>query len=485
MSELKETRKQKLEQLADKGIDPFGFVPGGIKGLVPIETIRSLFDGQDTEPEETEVRVAGRIMGMRGHGKTVFFDLQDDSGSIQGYIRKDNVGDEKMEIFGLLDIGDLISVTGSPFVTRTGEPTVLVKDFALMAKSLLPLPEKWHGLRDVEIRFRKRYLDLIANRESKEIFRKRSLIIGRIRGFLEQRGFMEVETPMMQAIPGGATATPFKTHHNTLDMTLYLRIAPELFLKRLLVGGFEKVFEINRNFRNEGISTQHNPEFTMIEIYQAYADYSVMMDLTEELIGTVLQEVCESETVSFQDMTIHLARPWKRVTFESLIQTHCGIKDIDDETLCRSYAEKENLDIAGKAGAGILDEIFSEKVEPHLIDPVFVTEYPSALCPLSKTKPDNPLRAERFELMMGRMEIANAYSELNDPIEQEERFKQQAGTGAEGFDGVIDYDFIEALEYGMPPAGGLGIGIDRLVMVLLGVSSIRDVILFPLLKAKE
>jgi len=485
MSELKKTRLEKLERLVSAGVEPYGSGRACFRPRLSVGEVRAMFDRGEVEPEVTPAAVAGRIMSVRGHGKTVFFDVADESGAMQAYIRRDAVGEEKMAVFSALDIGDIVSIKGRLFTTRTGEPTLMVDDFAVMAKSLLPLPEKWHGLRDVELRYRKRYLDLIANASSREVFRKRSRIIRMIRDFLQERGFMEVETPMMQVIPGGAAATPFKTHHKALDMTLYLRIAPELFLKRLLVGGFEKIFEINRNFRNEGISTQHNPEFTMIEVYQAYADYGVMMDLTEEMISALAAEICPEGRVRFADVEIDLSRPWRRVSFEELVREYCGIEDVDDEKAVRAYAEGENLDVEGKPHAGVLDEIFGEKVEPHLVNPTFVTEYPSALCPLSRRVRENPLRAERFELIVGRMEIANAYSELNDPQEQEARFKEQAGTAVDELEGVVDYDYVEALEHGMPPAGGLGIGIDRLVMVLLGVTSIRDVILFPLLKKRE
>ncbi|MFC1581906.1 lysine--tRNA ligase [Planctomycetota bacterium] len=482
MSDLREARLDKLNRLKEKGVDPYGRDLDPAAEMTPVADVRAALEAEDFEDNKFNFRIAGRIMAMRGHGKTCFFDVLDQTGRMQGYARKDHIGEEQMEIFHLLDIGDWLTIKGGLFKTRTGEPTLMVDEFTVLSKSLLPLPEKWHGLQDIEIRYRQRYLDLIANEESREVFARRSRIVRTMRNVLEERGFMEVETPMMQSIPGGAAANPFKTHHKALDMPLYLRIAPELFLKRLLVGGYQKVFEINRNFRNEGISTRHNPEFTMVEIYQAFADFRVMMDLTEELIGTIAAEVCPDGPVEFGDISINFARPWKRVTFQALLTEHCGLQDMHDEAALKAYAEEQHLDIKGRNKSQILDEIFSEKVEPLLIDPVFVTEYPVELCPLSKTKSDDPRLTERFELFIGRFEIANAYTELNDPLEQAERFLGQAGAGAEGFDGVIDADFVEALEYGMPPAGGLGIGIDRLVMVLLGLTSIRDVILFPLLR---
>ncbi len=485
MSEQRDIRIEKLGALVEKGADPYRGAPGLSDEITQLCEIAAKVEDESFEDNTLKFSAAGRITAMRGHGKTAFFDLRDSTGKIQGYIKKDAVGEEAMDIFHLLDVGDFVCITGALFKTRTGEPTIMTESFQVLSKALQPLPEKWHGLQDIEIRYRKRYLDLIANQESRDIFRKRSSVIRVFRTVLEEKGFIEVETPMMQSIPGGAAAKPFMTHHNALDMDLYLRIAPELFLKRLLVGGLDRVFEINRNFRNEGLSTKHNPEFTMIEVYQAYADYNVMMDLAEEIISKAAAEVCPEGESQFGDVTVNFKTPWKRVTFSILMSEYCGITDIHDTAALEKYAKDNHIDIKDKKGMQVVDEIFSEKIEPTLIDPVFVTEYPVEMCPLSKRKQGDPTISERFELFIGGFEIANAYSELNDPIEQEKRFKEQAGTGAEGFDGVIDTDFVEALEYGMPPAGGLGIGIDRLVMLLLGLTSIRDVILFPLMRKAD
>lgn len=468
-------RKQKLEGLAACNVNPYGqryIRTGSIKYY--IEDYR----------EGLEVSVSGRIMMYRGHGKAVFCDLVDWSGKIQIYAREDKLGNEKFKIFKHIDIGDIIGVKGTLFKTHTGEITVVVIDFVFLSKSLRTLPEKWHGLKDVELRYRQRYLDLLSNKEAKEIFIKRFKIISSMRRFLDELGFIEVETPMMQQLPGGAAARPFVTHHTALDIDLYLRIAPELYLKRLLVGGFEKIYEINRNFRNEGISRVHNPEFTMIEVYAAFEDYIYMMELTERMIGKIAEQILGGLKIKNENgAEIDLTPPWKRISILESIKLHTGIDmQNDNKEKYRNIAEKLGIEIeSGATPAKIIDEIFKEVVEKKLIQPTFITDYPISLCPLSKAKSDAPLYAERFELFINGMEIANAYSELNDPIEQRKRFIEQLSddpTGAKR----IDEDFVEALEHGMPPAGGLGIGIDRLVMIFCGVDSIREVILFPQLK---
>jgi lysyl-tRNA synthetase class 2 len=405
--------------------------------------------------------------------------LRDRSGIIQVGLSKKLLG-EHWGLVKLLELGDIIGAAGQLGKTKTGEITIWADNVVLLSKCLLPPPEKFHGLSDIDQRYRQRYVDLWANPEVMERFKNRSAIVSAIREFLESKGFLEVETPMMQTIAGGAAAKPFVTHHNSLDMDLFLRISPELFLKRLLVGGMEKVFEINRNFRNEGLSRQHNPEFTMLELYQAYGDYNVMMDLTEEIIGLCVEKYCESEQVQFGDLTIDFTRPWRRAKYSELLKEYSGC-DIDDIEAVRAKARQLKLDQKDVDDAVIVNEVFEATVEDNLINPTFVIDYPAALCPLTKRKKDNPKFAERFELFIARMELANAYTELNDPAEQCENFLTQL-RGQEESLTKMDRDYITALKYGMPPAGGLGIGIDRLVMVLTGAASIRDVVLFPLLR---
>jgi lysyl-tRNA synthetase class 2 len=444
---------------------------------------------EDLEKERVEVTVAGRIIAMRSFGKACFSHIQDGSGRIQLYFQKNTLGEERFGFFKKIDIGDFIGVKGFLFRTKTNELTVDVEDFTLLSKSLRPLPEKWHGLTDVEIRYRQRYVDLIVNPEVKRVFILRTKIIQSIRTFLNARGYLEVETPMMQTIPGGATAKPFKTHHNALDMDLYLRIAPELYLKRLLVGGFERVYEINRNFRNEGISTRHNPEFTMLEFYAAYADYRDLLDMTEEMISAVAKEVLGSMEVEYEGQRINLAPPWKRITFLDSLR-EAGVPDdvIADADKARDHARKLGANLQGGEPLGkLLNEIFEALVEPKLIQPTFVTDYPTDISPLSKKRDDNPDYVERFELFVVGRELANAFSELNDPVDQKDRFLKQVSEREAGDEEAhqMDEDFIRALEYGMPPAAGEGIGIDRLVMLLTGSSSIRDVILFPQMKKEK
>jgi len=468
-------RLRKLEGLRARGVDPFG---SRYDGVMPIQPLT------DTSPdggyaEGRPVRVAGRVMAIRNFGKAAFLDVHDGTGKVQVYLRRNALSDDAFAVFRLLDLGDIAAAEGTLGKTRTGEITVFASDFRILAKALLPPPEKWHGLRDVEIRYRRRYVDLFSNPEVMRTFRTRSRIIRAIRRYLDDRGFLEVETPMMQAIPGGAAARPFVTHHNALDMDLFLRVSPELYLKRLLVGGMEKVYELNRSFRNEGISSRHNPEFTMIEIYQACADYRVMMDLTQELIVGLVEDVCGGTEVRYGEHTLDFAPPWPRRQWSDLLREYAGVS-LDNPEGLRRKARELDRDPTGHP-AVVADRLFEACVEDHLVQPTFVLDYPTAICPLTKTRPGNPELAERFELYVAGMEMANAYTELNDPIDQERRFREQLEQ-AEGEVRTLDEDFITALKYGMPPAGGLGIGVDRLVMVLTNSPCIRDVILFPLMR---
>lgn len=472
MEKFEQDRLEKLKKLRAKGIDPYG------KRYDKLINLRSITENYSAE-ETKRVRAAGRILSIRPHGKAAFLDIRDWTGKIQLYIKLDTVGGRNFEILQLLDLGDIIGVEGTLFKTRTGEITILVEELVVLSKALLPPPEKWHGLKDVELRYRQRYLDLIANAQAMKTSLDRVKIIKGIRRFFDERGFLEVETPMMQLIPGGAVARPFVTHHNTLDLDLYLRIAPELYLKRLLVGGMERVYEINRNFRNEGISTQHNPEFTMLEAYQAYGDYNDMMNLTEEMVCSLVMELNGNYEITFGEKTVHLSPPWKRATFCELLKENAGVDFNDTEGLVRE-ASRLGLKTQGVHRDIIANDLFEKTVVPKLIDPTFVIDYPATLCPLTKLCEGNPRLAQRFELYITTMEVANSYTELNEPLEQEKRFLEQVGEEL-GW-GKIDEDFILALKYGMPPAGGLGVGIDRLVMVLTGNTSIRDVILFPLLR---
>jgi len=478
-------REQKLDALRGRGVDPFG-------GRYPVthwagELTERLDRAADAELQAYgPVSLAGRIVAMRDHGKTAFAHLMDRTGRIQLYGRADQLGDE-FAPFRDLDVGDFIGVTGAMFRTRTGQLTLSVKSFAFLAKSLRPLPEKWHGLKDVETRYRQRYVDLIVNPEVRHIFLLRARLIQRLRTFLDERGFLEVETPMMQPIPGGAIARPFRTHHNALDMDLYLRIAPELYLKRLVVGGFERVYEINRNFRNEGVSTQHNPEFTTLEFYQAYADYQDLMELTEEMFTELAHSLLGRLTLTWGDHAIDLARPWKRLPFFAGVSQALGVTvtvDTEAASVARAAAAKGLAIKPGAAAWEIWKEVFEELVEPTLVQPTFVLDYPIELSPLAKKKRDQPRLVDRFELFIGRRELANAYSELNDPVDQLARFREQAAQKARGDDEAhwLDEDYVRALEYGMPPAAGEGIGIDRLAMLFADQPSIREVILFPHLR---
>jgi lysyl-tRNA synthetase class 2 len=472
-SKFERQRQEKLSRIREFGIDPYG---GRYEGAEQAGDIKGRFKEGD---ESQQAKCAGRIVLMRDIGSLIFMTLRDWSGAIQIGLSKKLLG-EQWPVVKLFEVGDIIGAAGRLGKTKTGEITIWADSITILSKSLLPPPEKFHGLSDIDLRYRQRYVDLWANPEVMERFKKRSSIIATIREFLELRDFLEVETPMMQQQAGGAAAKPFMTHHNKLDMELFLRIAPELFLKRLLVGGMEKVFEINRNFRNEGLSRVHNPEFTMLELYQAYADYNVMMDLTEELVCLLVEKYCDGKQVQFGEVTINYSKPWRRATYAELLKEYSGC-DIDDISSVRTRAKNLGLDEASMDDAVVVNEMFEATVEEKLISPTFVMDYPSALCPLTRRKKDNPKYAERFELYIAGMELANAYTELNDPAVQEENFKIQL-RGQEETMAKMDADFITALKYGMPPAGGLGIGIDRLVMVLTGATSIRDVVLFPLLR---
>lgn len=473
-NDLLKERREKLEKLTALGVLGYGDKP--LSRIEIGEVINNFSEGK-------KVTVCGRLMSIRGHGKIKFSDLRDFSAKLQLYIKKDIIGDDKFNIFSLFDIGDIISVSGELFKTHTQEITIKVEDFKLLAKSLKPLPEKWHGLKDIETRLRQRYLDLISSPEAREVFINRTKIISKIRSFLDADNFMEVETPMLHPIAGGAAGRPFQTHHNEYDIDLFLRIAPELYLKKLLVGGFEKVYEINRSFRNEGVSTRHNPEFTMLEVYAAYNNCDDMMDLCEELITHAAYEVFGKLIFEYQGHEVNLTRPWKRVSFAKIVEDEFGIKPDDSE-----HIMLQKLRAKGKCSTdkGLTRSQIMKIVEDHLqeqasFSPTFFTDYFTFLCPLAKTKNDNPLLSERFELFMGGIEVANAYSELNNPIEQKERFVAELKDDTEQGRN-IDEDFVQALEHGMPPAGGLGIGIDRLVMILTNQPSIREVILFPLLR---
>jgi len=489
VNELVRRRLEKLDALRAGGIDPFGqrFAFTHWTG----DLVRRYHTAVEDELKQAEpVTVAGRVVGLRHHGKTCFAHLRDQSGQIQLYARQDALGD-RYPAFTDLDVGDFIGVTGELFRTRTGELTVAVREFVFLAKSIRPLPEKWHGLKDVETRYRRRYVDLVMNPQVREAFVVKSRLIREMRAFLDARGFLEVETPMMQPIPGGATAKPFVTHHNALDMALYLRIAPELYLKRLVVGGLDRVYEINRNFRNEGISTQHNPEFTMLEFYQAYADYEDLMALTEEMFAHLSCEILGGTTVRYQDEEIDLRGPWRRLPFFEALSTAVGLSVTPDteEGKLREAAIAAGVTAPkpGRGSIGLWKDIFDTLVEPTLIQPTFVTDFPIELSPLSKRKAGDPRLVDRFELFICRREIANAYSELNDPVDQRRRFEEQAQERLRGDEEAhwMDEDYVRALEYGMPPTAGEGIGIDRLAMLFTDSASIRDVILFPHLRLER
>jgi len=449
----------------------------------------------ELEAEHVQTKTAGRILAIRSFGKANFLAISDGREKIQIYIRKDSVSERDFAVFKLLDFGDYVGVEGRLFRTKTGELTIWASALEFLAKCFVPLPEKWHGLQDVEIRYRQRYLDLIVNEDSRKVFETRSRVLASIRDFLNARGYLEVETPMMQPIAGGALARPFVTHHNALDMRLYMRIAPELYLKRLVVGGLERVYEINRNFRNEGISTQHNPEFTMLEFYQAYSEYGELMEMTEQMLSTVARESIGTEQVTFGGHQISLDPPYRRISLRDgaresaskKLETTIADADLRNRESAAAIAKRLHLELQPSWGAGkIATEIFERLNEDSLIQPTFVYDFPTEVSPLSKQRADDPDTVERFELYIGGFEVANAFSELNDPAEQRRRFEAQLKDKAAGDQEAhaMDEDYIRALEYGLPPTGGEGVGIDRLVMLLTNSPSIRDVILFPLMRSR-
>ncbi|KIH70412.1 lysine--tRNA ligase [Salinicoccus roseus] len=484
-------RREKMQQLIDLGIDPFG---EKFERTAYTDVLKEEWDAFSKEElaekeEASGTVIAGRLMTKRGKGKAGFAHIQDIKGQIQIYVRKDQVGEAAFEIWKQADLGDIVGVKGVMFKTNTGELSVKAQEFTLLTKALRPLPDKYHGLKDVEERYRKRYLDLITSEDSKDTFIKRSRIIQEMRNYLNQRGFLEVETPMMHTIAGGAQARPFVTHHNALDMELFMRIAIELHLKRLIVGGLEKVYEIGRVFRNEGISTRHNPEFTMIELYEAYADFHDIMDLTEEMIAHIAEHVNGTTVVEYGGEQIDLTPRWKRVHIVDAIKEQTGVDfyEVKSDEEAHQLAKEHGIEVQDTMKYGhILNEFFEQKVEETLVQPTFVYGHPIEISPLAKQNPDDPRFTDRFELFIVGREHANAFTELNDPIDQRQRFESQVAEKEAGNDEAheMDEDFLESLEYGMPPTGGLGIGIDRLVMLLTDSASIRDVLLFPYMRQK-
>jgi len=476
-------RLEKLQELKQKGQDPFGY-----HSYQRTHSSRQLQESF-AELEGQVVSVAGRLIAMRSHGKSTFADLQDGSGTIQIHARVDVLGEELYEDCCGLDLGDIVGVSGELFATRTGEVTIRCEEFVLLAKALRALPEKFHGLQDPELRYRQRYLDLLTNEQIKEVFTARSRIIKAARDYLTEHDFLEVETPVLQPIYGGAAARPFITHHNTLDMQLYMRIAPELYLKRLIIGGCERVFEIGRVFRNEGIDTRHNPEFTILEAYQAYADYEDMMTLTENLVAAMCQAVHGGLTFTYQNNEIDLSPPWQRMPLIEAIKAYSGVEltDLADTEAARRQAIEAGLEpesLTDQSVGYVIGKLCDRFVQPNLIQPTFITDYPVSISPLAKRKPDNPQLTARFEPFIGGEEVGNAFSELNDPLDQRQRFEAQVAARAAGDEEAhpLDEEFVQALEYGMPPTGGLGLGIDRLVMLLTDQPNLREVILFPLLR---
>ena len=489
-SELFQQRIRKLEALRKEGIDPY---PNHFKVTHTSRDLHENFDSlsdEELKSVEETFCLAGRMMAIRDFGKASFIQIQDRKGRIQAYLQRDIVGDTAFQLFKTFDIGDFIGLEGKLFRTKTRELTLQVQRFQLLVKSLRPLPEKWHGLTDIEARYRHRYLDLTANPKVKEIFLTRVKAIQKIRDFFTQRDFIEVETPMLHPIPGGATAKPFKTHHNALDMELYMRVAPELFLKRLVIGGFERIFEINRCFRNEGISTLHNPEFTMLEFYQSYATYEDMMKMTEELLCSMVKEIHGQPQLSYQGKEIDFTPPWRRIGFNESLLEYGKVDPTVLKESSKAIELAKGLGLELKKGIShgrVLADLFKEIVEPHLLQPTFVIHYPTEVSPLSRRSGKDPEVVDRFELFIAGREIANGFSELNDPIDQRERFVQQLKEKSDETDAssTLDEDFLRALEFGMPPTAGEGIGIDRWVMLLADTPSIRDVIFFPLLRMEK
>ncbi len=483
-------RRKKLAELTRLGCAPY---PNDFRPRDSAAELQTRFGATDAatlDAAPVQVALAGRLMAIRDFGKAAFAHLQDGSGRLQIHVQRAVIGDDAWAQFRQLDLGDLVGVEGRLFRTKTHELTVAADTVRYLAKALQPLPEKWHGLQDVERRYRQRYLDLLANPETREVFRKRALLLQELRTFFTARGFLEVETPMMQAIAGGALARPFVTHHNTLDLDLYLRIAPELYLKRLVVGGMDRVFELNRNFRNEGMSTEHNPEFTMLEFYQAYATYTDLMDLTEALFADLARSLTGGLVLAWGEHTIDLTPPWTRLTVKDAVATYAGIAraDVDDEAKLRTYAATHDIPLADDAPYGkVLIEIFEKTGEAQLVQPTFITEYPVEVSPLARSSDRDPAIVDRFELFIGGRELANGFSELNDPAEQRGRFEMQLAAKAGGDDEAhaMDEDYVRALEHGMPPTAGEGIGVDRLAMLLTNSASIRDVILFPQLRPER
>ena len=484
VEQLIANRRAKLDALIELGQDPF---PRRYRVESSVSEIRTRFDEKSTEELEAEkpsVRLAGRLRAIRGHGKVSFADLSDGGSQLQLYLRKNDLEESAWLVFKQLDLGDFLGVNGTVFRTRAGELSVAVTDLKLLAKALRPLPEKYHGLADREARARQRYLDLLSNPTSRKVFEVRSKVVSSLRRRLEAAGYIEVETPMMHPIPGGATARPFVTHHNTLDLDLYLRIAPELFLKRLIIGGFERVFELNRNFRNEGISTRHNPEFTMLEFYCAYSDYELMMDFTEELVTGVAEEVVGKLQVQWGEHIIDFSRPWRRLALRDAILEYSDLtpEDLVDRKRMEAAARKLDVQrIDERSDGNLLAELYEMTAEPKMINPTFIKDFPREISPFAKSVPGDPDTVERFELFIGGLEVANAFTELNDPDEQRRRLVAQAAEQG----GEVDEDFVLAMEHGMPPTGGEGIGIDRLVMLLTEQQSIRDAILFPQLRPRD
>ncbi len=478
MGQVQQERLQKLARLRALGVNPFAL---RFREAEPIGSVLKAFE----EREGKGAIVAGRILAIRHYGKAAFVDVRDSSGRMQAYFQKDRLGDAAFEVYKLLDLGDIVGVAGELTKTRTGEKSIFADRFTLLTKSLEPPPEKWHGLKDVELRYRRRYVDLFSNDDVLRVFQARTRLVKELRAHLDERGFLEVETPMMHPIAGGATARPFVTHHNTLDMPLYLRVAPELYLKRLLVGGMERVYEINRSFRNEGMDTRHNPEYTMLEAYQAYADYTDMMDLAEGIVLRALEALKGgAKTISYQGRDIDLRPPWPRRSYAELYREAAG-SEMSDVAAARRKLRELHVDEKALDDVKAVTEVFEELVEPKLQNPTFVVDYPKAVSPLAKSKEDDPETVERFELFIGGMEFANAFSELNDPIDQRERFARQVASKDEEAPSAVDEDYVRALSYGMPPAGGIGIGVDRLAMLLTDSASIRDVILFPLMRPED